>query len=328
MKAFEQAISDINQYDVFRKNMFSVSMGSGPGTRIAQNITSNLISPLYTDSWIDKTLSSVGIGNQTALAFVNDISGQAITSAMKGSNARKILALANSEAVSSFMGNFVSGQAVLDFFAGTQQETPDVVAVKLPDRSSQHSYAINNYAGFSHQFGIPSPGYLTITFRQSPKHQLFQMFSDWYNLGFNYRGLAHLIESRLADITVTEHDRRGIPLLVHEFKNAVVTDIEGMDYSYESSNELQTFTVTFAFEHYRTGSMGAQSLMEWSEHFAGKIAGTVGESVGGLFGTSGSGLAAALGLGAGGGVNIHDKKFVTGGLLAGLNSAITRPIKL
>lgn len=270
--SLEYFIRNVSSRDFFRKNMFSVALSDGPGNHISSTFD-NILSPLYTDSWLDKSMGALGLNNNLVLNAATDITSKAVT-AWGNKGGRNFLTAMNSSIVQSVLGEFAVGQIATNFFSSIDVLNYDVVGVTLPEASFAADSVLNDTGGRNIKLGMFSEGQLSITFRQTVEGKMYQVFQDWMRLIHNPdTGLRAFQDDICCNISVNEHERSGAPVAIHQFNGAIPISVEGMSYSYDNNNELQTFTVIFKFTRYTTGYLGKENSKHWLEAFAGSIAG-------------------------------------------------------
>lgn len=281
--SLEYFIKEVANRDFFRKNMFSVALSDGPGNKISSTFD-NIVSPLYTDSWLDKSLSQVGINTNKVIDFASDITNKSIRR-WGNNNGRNFLTAMNSGIVKSFLGEFAVGEQAVEFFSSIDLLNYDVVSVQLPESDIVSDYTMNDTGGYSDKTGMFNPGYLSITFRQTVNGKMYQVFKDYMRLIHNPdTGLKAFHDDVCCNISVNEHERNGAPVLIHQFEGCKPVSLSGMEYSYDSDNELQTFTVRFSFRSYNTGSLGRANSEYWLQEFGSAIAAKAGTSLGDIIG--------------------------------------------
>lgn len=289
---FQQAV----QQDFFRKNMFTVAISSGPGNKISSSI-SGMVSPLYQDTWAAGALGQFGISTRDVSSFVGDIASKGIDSLMNSTKVgQTFLALGNTTQVQGMMGQFTSGSEMLEWFNDIKQVIMEVHSVKLPDSGFNGAETKTNDIGArTIKLGAFQHGNLSITFRQTPGAKLYQVMKGYVDALYNQEtGLYSMLGDLFCNITLNEHNRDGIPILTHVFEKCIPESITGMEYSYDSNNELQTFDVVFRFKKYYTGSLGATNLADWAEYFTGKVGESLARTVAKATGTAAQGLAQGL----------------------------------
>lgn len=306
---------EITNPDVSRSNMFSVSIGCGPGSRLVSTFD-GLVNPLFEETWVAEGLGALGLGTNLVADALDDVLSQQASKWLNTTGGgRRVLAAMNSRVVESFLGQFSSGLSVLDFFSGVQQINTSVVAVRIPEMSVNHQYKTNDTGGRTHKFGTFAPGYLTVTFRQTPGTKMYQVFQDYFNMVANQgNNTRHFFDDVKCDISVNEHARSGLPHTSHMFAGCVPVRLGELSFSYENNNEILVFEVDFAFKSHYSGALGRDTINSWAETFGSIIAAKAGDMVGSkldsMIGPMGSQLQKIAGFsGSSGGYNSNSHRW-------------------
>lgn len=316
---FEIFEKEIINPDLIRSNMFSVSMGCGPGSKLISTFD-NLVSPLFDDTWVEQGLNNLGIGTNIVATALDEIASQQMTKWLNKSGGRRILAAMNSRVVESFLGQFYTGTAAMDYFSEVQMIDTSVMAVRVPEQSIGHGYTTNDTGGRTHKFNVLNPGYLSITFRQTPNRNMYQVFKDYIDAVVNpENNLRHFVDDISCAISVNQHTRDGLPFMMHQFDGCVPIRLGELNFSYENNNEILTFEVEFAHTSHWSGPTGRELAKSWAETFtsiaAAKLGDRYGAKIDSMIGNIGTGIANGIGGigGIGGKINTFSDKF--GGIL-------------
>lgn len=173
----------------------------------------------------------------------------------------------------SLLGEYKTGQMLLDFFAFLQdgENTPvfspklGAYAVKLPDYRINHEID-RNYNAPNIKYGARDLDPLVVSFRMNPDCSNYVAMIEWMNaIDDPVTGLRALPSEIESSIQITLHDRMGVPNIVNVFYGCVPVNVTSPQLSYEEDGTITTFDVTFAYRYTMIGPISEQDKREYME---------------------------------------------------------------
>lgn len=296
--------SSIVNMDFQRTNMFTVAIGSGPGSKYV-NSFENFINPLFGNTWVDDIGSSIGFGISNLSAVVdNEINTKLDGIFNRSTTGSKIMAAMQSKVVQSFLGELNVGQSCLDYFNSTISVDNSVKAVKIPETQVMHQYQWNDSGPRQHKIGRRADNYFTITFRRilGPKNIELRDGSDNYivwqeyvNMVKDQDNLRFMADDIECTVQINELDRSGIPHTAHLFEGCIPIQVGELNFDYDENNTIQTFEVTFAFTTHYPARVGEVARADYIEQFAAGLAGYAGRQLSGIATQYGNQIKSAAG---------------------------------
>lgn len=98
----------------------------------------------------------------------------------------------------------------------------------------------------------------TITVLNDRTHSVRKAFikyqDDMFNTNFNETSLAARGTTKRTEVTVKQLSESGDDIRVYVLKNAFITNISGVDLSYDSTDAQSEFTVTWVYDYFTVAS--------------------------------------------------------------------------
>lgn len=296
--------TSVTNMDFQRTNLFSVALGAGPGSKFISTFE-NFVNPLFSNTYVDRLGDALGFGLRDVASFIDNEANTAVNKILnQNTTGAKFLAAMQSRIVTSFLGELNVGQSTLEYFKGATINDQSIHAVKLPNATTTHSYRWGEYDKRSHNIGLRSDSYLTLTWRRvlGPTSielrngsDNYIMWQEYHNMVNDQDGLRYFADDIECTIQVNEHGRDGIPHTVHVFEGCIPIDVGEISYSYENNNEIATFDVTIAFTSRTTGRVGERARIEWAEQFLAGISRQSGKAISGILNPITNSLSTASG---------------------------------
>lgn len=264
MYNLEEFINQAINVDFQRTNMFSVVFATTPSAK-SQQILDSFGGMIYNN--LPAAFDFMGITSQEIGALAGDLVNIGTQQLVRKSGISKYLIGAMSNRViQSLLGEFEVGTYLLDFFnMAYPQQGLLVHSVKIPEnRLSYEMDRMHNAPNIRITTRDLDP--ITITFRMDSEASNYRAFNDWVNsVEDPVTGLRALPEDVECDLQVNLHNRKGVPHTVAMFRGAIPISVGSPELSYESSNEISTFDVTFAYRFMAVGAVGEQAALDWIE---------------------------------------------------------------
>ncbi|UIW12409.1 MAG: baseplate hub protein [Enterobacter phage ENC20] len=250
----DEFLSGMANRDFQRSNLFSVVFATSPASRILDSTIGSI-----RDTLIDGTMSSINANNPNE--FMNAITGgvsklfsytvdKAIMSLNK-TGFSKIMGALSPRLISSLFGDSVYGQLLTEFRDKMMYNMGlSIVGVQLPGKTLGYEYVYNGGTP-QIRFTRPENGELSLTFRVDSEARNLKVFNEWLSaIRDDISGQYAFIDEVSSAIQVNLHNRDGVPHSTYVFQKCVPVKVSSPELSYETNNEIWTFTVDFA---YKTG---------------------------------------------------------------------------
>ena len=250
----DEFLSGMANRDFQRSNLFSVVFATSPASRILDSTIGSI-----RDTLIDGTMSSINANNPNE--FMNAITGgvsklfsytvdKAIMSLNK-TGFSKIMGALSPRLISSLFGDSVYGQLLTEFRDKMMYNMGlSIVGVQLPGKTLGYEYVYNGGTP-QIRFTRPENGELSLTFRVDSEARNLKGFNEWLSaIRDDVLGQFAFIDEVSSAIQVNLHNRDGVPHSTYVFQKCLPVKVSNPELSYESNNEIWTFTVDFA---YKTG---------------------------------------------------------------------------
>lgn len=250
----DEFLSGMANRDFQRSNLFSVVFATSPASRILDSTIGSI-----RDTLIDGTMSSINANNPNE--FMNAITGgvsklfsytvdKAIMSLNK-TGFSKIMGALSPRLITSLFGDSVYGQMLTEFRDKMMYNMGlSIVGVQLPGKTLGYEYVYNGGVP-QIRFTRPENGELSLTFRVDSEARNLKVFNEWLSaIRDDISGQFAFIDEVSSAIQVNLHNRDGVPHSTYVFQKCLPVKVSNPELSYESNNEIWTFTVDFA---YKTG---------------------------------------------------------------------------
>nr|DAG47295.1 MAG TPA: baseplate subunit [Caudoviricetes sp.] len=250
----DEFLSGMANRDFQRSNLFSVVFATSPAARILDSTIGSI-----RDTLIDGTMSSINANNPNE--FMNAITGgvsklfsytvdKAIMSLNK-TGFSKIMGALSPRLITSLFGDSVYGQMLTEFRDKMMYNMGlSIVGVQLPGKTLGYEYVYNGGVP-QIRFTRPENGELSLTFRVDSEARNLKVFNEWLSaIRDDVSGQFAFIDEVSSAIQVNLHNRDGVPHSTYVFQKCLPVKVSNPELSYESNNEIWTFTVDFA---YKTG---------------------------------------------------------------------------
>lgn len=250
----DEFLSGMANRDFQRSNLFSVVFATSPASRILDSTIGSI-----RDTLIDGTMSSINANNPNE--FMNAITGgvsklfsytvdKAIMSLNK-TGFSKIMGALSPRLITSLFGDSVYGQMLTEFRDKMMYNMGlSIVGVQLPGKTLGYEYVYNGGVP-QIRFTRPENGELSLTFRVDSEARNLKVFNEWLSaIRDDVSGQFAFIDEVSSAIQVNLHNRDGVPHSTYVFQKCLPVKVSNPELSYESNNEIWTFTVDFA---YKTG---------------------------------------------------------------------------
>jgi len=250
----DEFLSGMANRDFQRSNLFSVVFATSPASRILDSTIGSI-----RDTLIDGSMSSINANNPNE--FMNAITGgvsklfsytvdKAIMSLNK-TGFSKIMGALSPRLITSLFGDSVYGQMLTEFRDKMMYNMGlSIVGVQLPGKTLGYEYVYNGGVP-QIRFTRPENGELSLTFRVDSEARNLKVFNEWLSaIRDDVSGQFAFIDEVSSAIQVNLHNRDGVPHSTYVFQKCLPVKVSNPELSYESNNEIWTFTVDFA---YKTG---------------------------------------------------------------------------
>ncbi|WP_426770688.1 phage tail protein [Enterobacter cloacae complex sp. 363J6] len=250
----DEFLSGMANRDFQRSNLFSVVFATSPASRILDSTIGSI-----RDTLIDGSMSSINANNPNE--FMNAITGgvsklfsytvdKAIMSLNK-TGFSKIMGALSPRLITSLFGDSVYGQMLTEFRDKMMYNMGlSIVGVQLPGKTLGYEYVYNGGVP-QIRFTRPENGELSLTFRVDSEARNLKVFNEWLSaIRDDISGQFAFIDEVSSAIQVNLHNRDGVPHSTYVFQKCLPVKVSNPELSYESNNEIWTFTVDFA---YKTG---------------------------------------------------------------------------
>lgn len=250
--------------DFQRTNMFSVVFATTP-TAKSQQLLDQFGGMLYNN--VPAAFDFIGITQgevNTAVSHLITVGTQQLV--RKSGVSKYLIGAMSNRVIQSLLGEFEVGTYLLDFFnMAFPQSGLMVHSVKLPE--NRLSYEMDRMHN-APNIRITSRDFdpVVITFRMDSEASNFRAMNDWVNsVEDPVTGLRSLPEDVECDLQVNLHNRSGVPHTIVMLQGAIPVSVGAPTLSYEASNEISTFDVTFAYRAMQVGAVGEQAAIDWIE---------------------------------------------------------------
>ncbi len=248
----DEFLSGMANNDFQRSNLFSVVFATSPASRILDSTIGSI-----RDTLIDGTMSSINANNPNE--FMNAITGgvsklfsytvdKAIMSLNK-TGFSKIMGALSPRLVTSLFGDSVYGQLLTEFRDKMMYNMGlSIVGVQLPGKTLGYEYVYNGGVP-QIRFTRPENGELSLTFRVDSEARNLKVFNEWISaIRDDITGQFAFIDEVSSAIQVNLHNRDGVPHSTYIFQKCLPVKVSSPELSYETNNEIWTFTVDFAYK--------------------------------------------------------------------------------
>ncbi|AAX78628.1 protein of unknown function [Pseudotevenvirus RB43] len=248
----DEFLSGMANKDFQRSNLFSVVFATSPASRILDSTIGSI-----RDTLIDGTMSSINANNPNE--FMNAITGgvsklfsytvdKAIMSLNK-TGFSKIMGALSPRLVTSLFGDSVYGQLLTEFRDKMMYNMGlSIVGVQLPGKTLGYEYVYNGGVP-QIRFTRPENGELSLTFRVDSEARNLKVFNEWISaIRDDITGQFAFIDEVSSAIQVNLHNRDGVPHSTYIFQKCLPVKVSSPELSYETNNEIWTFTVDFAYK--------------------------------------------------------------------------------
>lgn len=248
----DEFLSGMANNDFQRSNLFSVVFATSPASRILDSTIGSI-----RDTLIDGTMSSINANNPNE--FMNAITGgvsklfsytvdKAIMSLNK-TGFSKIMGALSPRLVTSLFGDSVYGQLLTEFRDKMMYNMGlSIVGVQLPGKTLGYEYVYNGGVP-QIRFTRPENGELSLTFRVDSEARNLKVFNEWISaIRDDITGQFAFIDEVSSAIQVNLHNRDGVPHSTYIFQKCLPVKVSNPELSYETNNEIWTFTVDFAYK--------------------------------------------------------------------------------
>lgn len=246
----DEFLSGMANKDFQRNNLFSVVFATSPASRILDSTIGGIF---------DGAMNSINPNNPNE--FLNAITGgvsklfsytvdKAIMSLNK-TGFSKIMGALSPRLVTSLFGDSVYGQLLTEFRDKMMYNMGlSILSVQLPGKTLGYEYVYNGGTP-QIRFTRPENGELSLTFRVDAEARNLKVFNEWLSaIRDDVSGQYAFIDEVTSAIQVNLHNRDGVPHSTYVFQKCLPVKVSSPELSYESNNEIWTFTVDFA---YKTG---------------------------------------------------------------------------
>ncbi|QJI10747.1 tail tube initiator protein [Buttiauxella phage vB_ButM_GuL6] len=248
----DEFLSGMANKDFQRSNLFSVVFATSPASRILDSTIGSI-----RDTLIDGTMSSINANNPNE--FMNAITGgvsklfsytvdKAIMSLNK-TGFSKIMGALSPRLITSLFGDSVYGQLLTEFRDKMMYNMGlSIVGVQLPGKTLGYEYVYNGGVP-QIRFTRPENGELSLTFRVDSEARNLKVFNEWMSaIRDDVTGQFAFIDEVSSAIQVNLHNRDGVPHSTYVFQKCLPVKVSSPELSYETNNEIWTFTVDFAYK--------------------------------------------------------------------------------
>lgn len=250
--SIDEFLSGMADRDFQRNNLFSVVFATSPASRILDSTIGSI-----GDTLINGAFGSINSNNPNE--FLNAITGgvsklfsyatdKAIMSLNK-TGFSKIMGALSPRLVTSLFGDSVYGSLLTEFRDKMMYNMGlSIHSVTLPDKSLGYEYVYNNGVP-QIRFTRPDHGELSLTFRVDSEARNLKVFHEWLSaVRDDITGQFAFIDEVSSAIQVNLHSRDGDPHTTYVFQKCIPVKVSTPALSYDSNNEILTFTVDFAYK--------------------------------------------------------------------------------
>lgn len=295
-------IADFNQQaanlDFQRSNLFSVAFATTPSNK-TQQLLEGFGGALY-DIIPHQFNDFFGIIKGDYTDALSSLAVHGVRKAVDSSGIKKyLLGAMSNRVVQSLLGQFEVGTYTLDWFNMAYKTSGLMVyAVKVPENRLSYEMDKNHNAPNIRITGRDFDP-LVLSFRMDSSAANYRAMQDWVNsVEDPVTGLRALPIDVECDIQVNLHNRMGAPHTVIMFNGCIPISVSAPELTYENSNEISVFDVTFAYRSMSTGAVGEEAAREWLEDKAiGVIQNIGGGVISGGLSAAGSALSRLNGIG-------------------------------
>lgn len=248
----EEFVAGMANKDFQRSNLFSVVFATSPASRILDSTIGSI-----GDTLINGAMSSINVNNPNE--FSNAITGgvsklfsysvdKAIMSLNK-TGFSKIMGALSPRLVTSLFGDSVYGQYLTEFRDKMMYNIGlSIMSVQLPGKTLGYEYVYNSGVP-QIRFTRPENSELSMTFRVDSEARNLKVFNEWISaIRDDVTGQFAFIDEVSSAIQVNLHNREGTPHSTYIFQKCLPVKVSNPELSYESNNEIWTFTVDFAYK--------------------------------------------------------------------------------
>lgn len=245
-------MSGMADKDFQRSNLFSVVFATSPASRILDSTIGSI-----RDTLIGGAISSINPNNPNE--FLNAVTGgvsklfsygvdKAIMSLNK-TGFSKIIGALSPRLVSSLFGDSVYGQLLTEFRDKMMYNIGlSIMSVQVPGKTLGYEYVYNSGVP-QIRFTRPENAELSMTFRVDSEARNLKIFNEWMSaIRDDVSGQYAFLDEVSSAIQVNLHNRDGVPHTTYVFQKCVPVKVSSPELSYESNNEIWTFTVDFAYK--------------------------------------------------------------------------------
>lgn len=250
--SIDEFVSGMADRDFQRSNLFSVVFATSPASRILDSTIGSI-----GDTLINGAFGSINSNNPNE--FLNAMTGgvsklfnyatdKAIMSLNK-TGFSKIMGALSPRLVSSLFGDSVYGSLLTEFRDKMMYNMGlSILSVQLPEKSLGYEYVYNGGVP-QIRFTRPEHGEVSLTFRVDSEARNLKVFNEWLSaVRDDVTGQYAFIDEVASAIQVNLHTRDGTPHTTYVFQKCVPVKVGLPILSYESNNEILTFTVDFAYK--------------------------------------------------------------------------------
>lgn len=248
----DEFLSGMANRDFQRSNLFSIVFATSPASRILDSTIGNV-----RDSLINGTIGAINANNPNE--FMNAITGgvsrlltntvdKAIMSLNK-TGFSKVMGALSPRLVTSLFGDSVYGKLLTEFRDKMMYNLGlSIMSVQLPGKTIGYEYVYNNGVP-QIRFTRPENSELSMTFRVDSEARNLKIFNEWISaIRDDVTGQYAFIDEVTSAIQVNLHNRDGVPHSTYIFQKCLPVKVSSPELSYESNNEIWTFTVDFAYK--------------------------------------------------------------------------------
>lgn len=105
----------------------------------------------------------------------------------------------------------------------------------------------------------------SVTIMNDEDYLVRDMFEDWSNQINQYAGNLKLLAAnsyKSTDATVTQFSKDGSKIRAYQFKGIFPTTVAAMGLDWDTTNQIQTFDVTFAYDYWVPVQIGSPTTMK------------------------------------------------------------------
>jgi len=248
----DEFLSGMANRDFQRSNLFSIVFATSPASRILDSTIGNV-----RDSLVNGTIGAINANNPNE--FMNAITGgvskllthtvdKAIMSLNK-TGFSKVMGALSPRLVTSLFGDSVYGKLLTEFRDKMMYNLGlSIMSVQLPGKTIGYEYVYNSGVP-QIRFTRPENSELSMTFRVDSEARNLKIFNEWISaIRDDVTGQYAFIDEVTSAIQVNLHNRDGVPHSTYVFQKCLPVKVSSPELSYESNNEIWTFTVDFAYK--------------------------------------------------------------------------------